>query len=66
MKKHGGDQRDKMEIICTRVEPDLLERIKTFTDQLKRERPGVHVKRSDAMRVLITIGLEAQAQGKIR
>jgi hypothetical protein len=45
--------------IATRVPQELLKRIKKFQSDLAKERPGVKVKQSDAMRVLLERGLEA-------
>ena len=63
MRKQSGQRREKKETICARVDADLFQRIEKYTNQLKKERPGVHVDRSDAMRVLLYKGLDAVAEG---
>lgn len=46
--------------IATRVSQELLKKIKKFQADLAKERPGVKIKRSDAVRVLIERGLLTQ------
>ncbi len=43
--------------IATRVSLELLRKIKKFQTKLAEEQPGVKIKQSDAMRVLIERGL---------
>jgi hypothetical protein len=64
MKKQGGQAREKLKLVSTRVPPEMVQRIEEFAERLNRERPGLLAERSVAMRVLLSKALDAMAEGK--
>lgn len=53
--KHG----EEMELVTVRFPVTLLRRVDTYARRVSEERHGTGVSRSDGLRELVTIGLDA-------
>jgi predicted transcriptional regulator len=66
MSPRRAPRREAMGLYAFRLPDDLIGRVDAFARKLEKERPGMTVARADAVRALLTRGLDidAQASGK--
>jgi hypothetical protein len=53
-----ADLAEKTKQLAIRLEEPLLARIDAYVERLKKERPGIDVNRTDAVRSLLTMALD--------
>ena len=51
---------ETMDTLAVRLPDDLVERIEKYCERLKADLPGFNVSRADAVRQLLTIGIQAE------